>query len=246
MMDYILGIDVGGTNTDAVILDVDNKVVAKCKQPTSGDISLGIREAVSVVLEDSGIDPSYIIHAMLGTTHATNAIVERKGLSKVGVIRLGAPASLALPPMTDWPEDIVSHIGNNFRIVKGGYEFDGKYISTPDKGEIENALVELKQAGIETLAVSCIFSPVNSDQEMLVRDIARELFGDEVPVSLSSELGTIGILERENATILNAAIHQGLALCKAVVYREILRGLAAARGFLRAGPVLCPGRGPRL
>ena len=97
-MSYKLGLDVGGTNTDAVILDRDDRVVAKCKRPTTEDISGGIREAVVSVLKESGIDSSQIVHAMLGTTHATNAIVERKGLSKIGVIRLCVPAGESVPP----------------------------------------------------------------------------------------------------------------------------------------------------
>jgi N-methylhydantoinase A/oxoprolinase/acetone carboxylase beta subunit len=205
-MSYRLGIDVGGTNTDAVILDEASRVVAKCKRSTTADISTGIRGAVSHVLDESGVDHASIQHAMLGTTHATNAIVERKGLARVGVLRLGAPCGLALPPMMDWPEDMPDHIGSHHRMVKGGYEYDGRHISDPDPLEIEDALKGLKEADIEALAVSCVFSPVNSEQEHLAGDLAKTIFGDDFSVSLSSEVGTLGILERENATILNAAI----------------------------------------
>ncbi|MBW2000004.1 MAG: hydantoinase/oxoprolinase family protein, partial [Deltaproteobacteria bacterium] len=205
-MKFRLGIDVGGTNTDAVILDESNRVIAKCKRPTTEDISTGINQAVESVLTQREIDPGSIEHAMLGTTHATNAIVERKGLAKVGVLRLGAPCGLALPPMMDWPQDMSGHIGSNYKMVKGGYEFDGKVISQPDENEIESALKALKEVGIEALAVSCVFSPVNSDQEIRAGEIAKEIFGDDFSISLSSEVGTLGILERENATILNAAI----------------------------------------
>ncbi len=205
-MSFRLGIDVGGTNTDAVILDGDNRVKAKAKCPTTPDISTGIQGAVDRVLGKSKIDSSQILYAMLGTTHATNAIVERKGLSKVGVVRLGAPSGLAIPPMMDWPADIVSHIGSYYSMVKGGYEYDGKPISHPENEEIEQALRKLKNSGIEALAVSCVFSPVNNDQEMLARELATQILGKDFPVSLSSEVGTIGILERENATVLNAAI----------------------------------------
>ncbi len=205
-MNYRLGIDVGGTNTDAVILDKDDSVVSKCKRPTTEDVSTGIKEAVDAVLSESGIDSSEIIHAMLGTTHSTNAIVERKGLSKIGVIRLSAPSGLAIPPLMDWPPDIIPHIGNHYKIVKGGYEYNGLPISAADKDEIKEALGSLKEKNIEALAVSCVFSPVNNDQELLVKELAAEIFGNDFPVSLSSEVGSIGILERENATFLNAAI----------------------------------------
>ena len=205
-MSYRLGIDVGGTNTDAVILDKNDKVVSKCKRTTTEDISTGIKEAVEAVFQESKIDPAMIVHAMLGTTHSTNAIVERKGLARMGIVRLGAPSGLAVPPYVDWPEDVISHIGKHYRIVKGGYEYNGTPLSSPDKDEIQKALDALKKEKIEALAVSCVFSPVNSEQEALVQDLALEIFGSDFPVSLSAEVGSIGILERENATILNAAI----------------------------------------
>lgn len=205
-MSYRLGIDVGGTNTDAVILDKNDKVVSKCKKPTTEDISTGIKEAVDAVFQESKIDPAMIVHAMLGTTHSTNAIVERKGLARMGIVRLGAPSGLAVPPYVDWPEDAISHIGKHYRIVKGGYEYNGTPLSSPDKDEIQKALDALKKEKIEALAVSGVFSPVNSEQEALVQDLALEIFGSDFPVSLSAEIGSIGILERENATILNAAI----------------------------------------
>jgi len=203
---YRLGIDVGGTNTDAVILDINDRVVSKSKRPTSEDVSSGIREAVEAVLDESAIDPHSIVHSMLGTTHATNAIVERRGLSKVGVIRLCAPSGLGIPPFLEWPKDIIPHLGRHFQLVKGGYEYNGVPISLPDRDEIRSALETLHEEQIQALAVSCVFSPVNNDHELLVREIAEEIFGKGFPVSLSSEIGSIGILERENATILNAAI----------------------------------------
>ena len=158
-MSLCLGIDVGGTNTDVVILAEGNRVIAKSKRPTTPDISTGIQQAVDTVIRESDSDPACIVHAMLGTTHATNAIVERKGLSKVGIIRLGAPSGLAIPPITDWPSDIVSCIGGNHSIVKGGYEYNGRPISNPQKEEIKRAVQALEKSGIEALAVSCVFSP---------------------------------------------------------------------------------------
>jgi len=173
-MNYRLGIDVGGTNTDAVILDSGDTVVAKCKRPTTQDISTGIKEAVESVLQDSGVDPKQILHAMLGTTHSTNAIVERKGLARMGIIRVGAPSGLAVPPYVDWPEDILPCLGQHYRIVHGGYEYNGALLSATDREEIKKALGELEKEKIEALAVSCVFSPVNGEQEELVKDLAGE------------------------------------------------------------------------
>ncbi len=207
-MKYRLGIDVGGTNTDAVILDEKNRVTAKCKEATTEDVSEGITRAVDRVLKDSGVKPEHIADAMLGTTHATNAIIERKGLSKVGVIRLSSPSGHGIPPFIEWPEDMLEALGFSYVIVKGGYEYNGALISGTETGEITKALEELKGKGAKALAVSCVFSPVNDEQELLVQKIAAEVFGKEFPVTLSHEIGSIGLIERENAAILNAAIRK--------------------------------------
>ena len=71
---YKLGIDVGGTNTDAVLIDENLNIVADIKHPTSGDVYDGILGAVRAVLEQSGVDRTQIHQAMLGTTQCTNAI----------------------------------------------------------------------------------------------------------------------------------------------------------------------------
>ena len=89
-----LGIDVGGTNTDAVVIDGDLKLVAATKSPTTEDVMSGIVAAMHEVITQIGADAARNIgFAMLGTTHCTNAIVERKRLNKVAALRVGAPAT---------------------------------------------------------------------------------------------------------------------------------------------------------
>ncbi len=207
-MNYRLGIDVGGTNTDAVIIDENNNVISKCKEVTTADISTGINKAVEDAISKSKVNLGNIKNAMLGTTHATNAIIERKGLSKVGVIRLSAPSGLSIPPFIDWPETLLKSIQYSYKIVKGGYEYNGIPISNPDKEEIRIALNELIEEGIESLAISCTFSPVNNEQENMAKEIAEEMLGKDFPITLSHEIGSLGLIERENAAILNAAIRK--------------------------------------
>jgi len=221
-MQYRLGIDVGGTNTDAVILDERDAVLAQCKRPTTADVSSGIKEAVDGVLREGRVRAEHIRHAMLGTTHCTNAIVERRNLCRVGIVRLGAPSGLAIPPLTDWPADILPHIGQPQHIVHGGYEYNGVPLSPPDEQEIRSALQALAKDGIEALAVSGVFSPVNHEQEQLVRALAEERFGAGFPIALSSEIGSVSLLERENATILNAAISR-IAEAAYGSFQDVLR-----------------------
>lgn len=203
-MKYRIGIDVGGTNTDAVILDENLTPVVKTKTPTTLDVSSGIYKALLEVLKMSSVPREDIKYAMLGTTHCTNAIVERKRLNKVGIIRIGYPATTAIKPMTGWPEELKEAIGNFSYIVKGGFEFNGNEISTLDKKYLRKIASEIK-GKVNSIEITSVFSPVSNQHEIKAAEIFKEEMPD-VPVSLSSEIGSIGFLERENANILNASL----------------------------------------
>lgn len=200
-----LGIDVGGTNTDAVILDDEGRILAKAKTPGTDDVITGITESVSRVLQDAGVDPGDVTHAMLGTTQVTNAIIERRGLARVGILRLGAPATKAIKPLADWPEDLRSGVEGPSAILPGGVEYDGRPLSDFDEDAVREA-VRGARGEAETFAVTSVFSPVKSDDERRAAEIVAEEVGEGTPVSLSCEVGSIGFLERENATVLNAAV----------------------------------------
>lgn len=202
---YKLGIDVGGTNTDAVLIDENLNVVADIKCPTTGDIYDGILAALRTVLAQSGIDRSQIKQAMLGTTQCTNAIVERKNLAPIGILRIGAPATLGIPPMVDWAEDI-SKIAVGSAVISGGFEYDGKQLAPFDAEAAKKFFLEMKEKGVKSIAISCVFSTVRNDHELEAAALCREVMGEDVHVSISSEIGSMGLIERENATILNAAL----------------------------------------
>ncbi len=202
---YRIGIDVGGTNTDAVILDEDFNVIAETKTPTTEDVSSGIYKAMKEVITSSNVPLSDIKYAMLGTTHATNAIVERKRLNSIAVIRLGAPATLAVKPLIGVPDDLREKLGKYVYIVQGGHEFDGREIMPLDEQELYRISEEVK-GQVDSVAITSVFSPVSRNHEERAAEIIKEVLGDELPVSLSCEIGSVGLLERENATILNASV----------------------------------------
>lgn len=203
---YKLGIDVGGTNTDAVLIDKDLKVVADVKRHTSPDIYEGILETMRAVLQMSGVNPKDIGQAMLGTTQCTNAIVERKNLAPIGILRIGAPATLGIPPMVDWSDDL-KQIAVDAMIIGGGFEYDGKEIAPFDKAAAQ-AFFEGLKGKVKSVAISCAFSTVRNDHEVLAAKMCKEIMGEDVHVSISSEIGSMGLIERENATILNAALYK--------------------------------------
>lgn len=204
---YKLGIDVGGTNTDAVLIDEQLQVAAEIKYPTSEDVYDGIVGAIRKVLKESGVDRSRIRQAMLGTTQCTNAIVERKHLAPIGILRIGAPATLGIVPMVDWAEDI-RKIAVGSVIIGGGFEYDGKELAPFDEDGARAFFLEMKEKGVRSIAISCVFSTVRNDHELRAAELCREVMGEEVHISISSEIGSMGLIERENAAILNAALWQ--------------------------------------
>jgi N-methylhydantoinase A/oxoprolinase/acetone carboxylase beta subunit len=201
-----IGIDVGGTNTDAVLMD-GRAVLAEHKSPTTADVTAGVVAGVAEVLRRAELDPTRVTAVMIGTTHFTNAVVEAKRLMPTAAVRLGLPATQALPPMTDWPERLRRALGEHVYLCHGGHEFDGRLISRIDRGELARVVDDIERKDIRTVAVSSVFSPVNAEMEQEVGDfLAERLPG--LAVSLSHEIGRIGLLERENATIMNACLRE--------------------------------------
>jgi N-methylhydantoinase A/oxoprolinase/acetone carboxylase beta subunit len=203
-LDHRLGIDVGGTNTDAVILDREDRVLAKAKVPCTPDITGGITAALAAVLASPAVSADRVTHVMLGTTHATNAVLERRKLRRVAVIRIGGPATHAVRPMFEWPDDLVGAVSAGATIVDGGIEFDGRDLAPFDADAVARFLGEAAGQA-DGVAITSVFAPVSARHELLAAEIVKRELG-EVHVSLSHQIGSVGLLERENATILNAAL----------------------------------------
>ena len=200
-----LGIDVGGTNTDAVVLDRADRLLARAKVPTTPDVSSGIEAAAAAAVHDLGADRGRVTHAMLGTTHATNAVLERRRLRRVAVVRIGAPATFAVRPLFGWPDDLRRAISVGETIARGGFEFDGREIVPLDLGAIAAFAASVADRA-ESVAISSVFAAVSAEHELAAREAVRKELGHDVAISLSHEIGSMGLLERENATVLNAAL----------------------------------------
>ncbi|WP_132911001.1 hydantoinase/oxoprolinase family protein [Sphingomonas sp. BK235] len=250
-----IGVDVGGTNTDAVLMD-GATVVAWTKQPTTGDVGSGVEHAISTVLKDGAVSPGAIASVMIGTTHFTNALVERSRLDRVGILRLASPAGEALPPMTGWPTALAEQIDAVTYLLPGGFEVDGREIAPLDEPAIRAAARELRSAGILSVAITAVFAPVNPAME----ERAAAIVADEHPaarITVSHALGRLGFVERENAAILNAALGSlaghvvtafGAALkelgIEAPLYISQNDGTLISAAHAAAYPVLTIGSGP--
>ena len=133
-----IGVDVGGTNTDAALMD-GRTVVDAVKSVTTEDPGLGIIDVVSKILDKTKILPNQLEAIMIGTTQFTNAFVENKRLEKVAVVRLGHPATISVPPCIDFSSNLRKIIGENFWILPGGYEFDGRFLGDWSEEQVKKA-----------------------------------------------------------------------------------------------------------
>ncbi|KMW60272.1 N-methylhydantoinase (ATP-hydrolyzing) [Candidatus Rhodobacter oscarellae] len=199
-----IGVDVGGTNTDAALID-GGKVIASIKAPTTDDVATGVMAAIRSVLDQTGASPRDMTSVMIGTTQFTNAFIEGKKLVKVATFRVALPSTDSLRPMADFPPHLRAAIGDQSYLLRGGFEFDGRQYAELDEAEVVSAAKDMRERGITSAAVSGVFSPINAKLENQVADILRR----EVPglhIALSCEIGRVGLIERENATIMNASL----------------------------------------
>ncbi|MHA7898946.1 MAG: hydantoinase/oxoprolinase N-terminal domain-containing protein [Henriciella sp.] len=199
-----IGIDVGGTHTDAVIMD-GNQVITSTKVLTSADVMEGVANALDTILSDSALPVSAIESVMIGTTQFTNAIIERRQLAPTGVFRLNLPSGRGLPPMVDWPDDIAEAVGRHAYTLHGGKLYDGWPIAELDPDEIDRAILDAKAKGLKNFAISSAFSPMDSSPEAYVEARLRAAI-PEAKITCSHSFGRLGLMERENAAILNATL----------------------------------------
>ena len=218
-----IGIDVGGTNTDAVLLD-GARIVHAVKAPTTADVTGGIVAALAALTRHPEVK-GRADAVVIGTTHFINAVVQRRSLSRVAAIRIGLPASASLPPFCDWPADLAELVRAEMFMLEGGHDVDGREIMPFDEAAMREAARAIRAKDIAAVEVSSIFSPLDASHE----ERAGQILAEECPgaaVTLSHRLGRIGLLERENAALLNAAL-AGLARDTIAGFREAVAKIDA-------------------
>ena len=198
-MKLVAGIDVGGTNTDAVLV-CDGQIAAWAKVPTTPDVYSGIIAALSRL--PAAAAPRRV---HIGTTAFTNALIERRDLASAAAIRVGKPVSESLPPMTGWPDDLQAAVHNLSYFVSGGREYDGQPIGKLDRDEISGIARGLTASDITQVAVTSVFGTSYPEDEIRIAEWLTAENGN-LQVSLSHRIGRFGILERENSTLLNAML----------------------------------------
>lgn len=231
---YRIGVDVGGTNTDAVLFNHNAPVGLPAKRVNTDDTAADILHVVNEVLRTSEVGPDQIQYVGIGTTVFINALVSRDArLDKVFTVRIGAPCADAVAPYEDWfltddpwlPHELINAINAGYEIIEGGYEITGPVIIPLDTAKLEAIARRTLPGGdlahVKTIAISGMNSTKYPNQEIQARDIMCKI-NTELKVTLSHQVLDADLLSRENAAILNCALmslHQDF--CK-----KIREGLA--------------------
>jgi len=212
---YAVAIDVGGTFTDVVLADLEQGNYHLLKVPsTPQDPSKGFLKGLSEALEAAGVSPQDLRHILHGTTIATNAILEGKG-ARVGLLvsegfkyvleiaRQGMPRLASqhvwVKPQRPIPPEHIFEIAERI-------SFAGEVITPLDETAVLDAASRLRDAGIDSIAISFIHSYADGANERRAAELIVQAYPD-AHVSLSSEvLPVFREYERTMTTVLNAYV----------------------------------------
>jgi N-methylhydantoinase A len=215
-MAYHLGVDVGGTFTDVLLIEEDSGRTVTAKVPsTPRDSSIGVLNGIGKVCELAGIDPAEVGHVMHGTTVATNAVLTGQG-ARTGLITtrgygqvLQIARSFVPGGLGGWviynKSDPLAPLEHTFELNER-IGADGKVVHTLDEREVRTQLEKLEEHYVEALTVSLFNSYANPRHEQRVREIAEEV-APEMTVSLSSDvLPEMLEYERTLTTVANSFV----------------------------------------
>ncbi|QFT98021.1 Acetophenone carboxylase gamma subunit [Roseovarius sp. THAF8] len=197
-MAILLGVDTGGTYTDAVLVRDEREVIASAKALTTRqDLSIGIGDAIEAVLTRSGITPNQIGLASLSTTLATNALVEGQG-GRVGLVYIGfRERDLDMHGLTE------ALAGDPALVLGGGHNHAGSEAAALDETAL-SAWLET-DLGASAFAIASQFATRNPSHELRVAEMIRAATGK--PVSCSHHLSAkLNGPKRALTALLNARL----------------------------------------
>lgn len=240
-----LGVDVGGTFTDLILVDEDNGRMVRAKTPsTPTDQSVGVLNGIEKICRLANVAPSEISHIMHGTTIATNAVLEGKG-AKVGLITtegfkqiLHLARSWTPGPLAGWiimvKPDPPAAIENT-REAKERIDTRGNVVKPLDEEALRKDLQDLVARGVEAITVSLINSYTNPTHEKRIKAIAQEMF-PTLPVTASAEvLPEFREYERALTAVMNSYVRPKVSLyMKNFADQLAAHGLKADVNILRS------------
>ncbi|EIL99318.1 hydantoin utilization protein A [Rhodanobacter thiooxydans LCS2] len=230
-----MGVDVGGTFTDLLLMDESNGESFIAKVPsTPSDPSVAVLDGIDRICRSSGVDPSGIHSVMHGTTVATNAILTRRG-ARVGLVTtrgykqvLHIARSFVPGGLGGW---VVFNKGELLAPLELTIEADerigarGEVVRELDEDGVRSGLRMLREAGVEALTICLVNAYRNAAHEQRIARVAAEIMPG-VPVSLSSEVvPEMQEYERAETTVVNSYVRPQVAHYVQHLQEELQRRL---------------------
>jgi N-methylhydantoinase A len=216
-MAFRLGVDVGGTFTDLLLVDEASGHTYMAKVlSTPEDSSVGVLNGIDRICEESNIDAKQVNQVMHGTTVATNAVLTRKG-AKVGLITtkgyrqvLQVARSFCPGGLGGWVSYMKAPLLAPLELTIEADErigADGSVVTALDVDALQRDAKALAEKGeVEALTICLMNSYVNGDHEEQVRDVVQSIFGD-IPISISSAVvPEMQEYERAETTVVNSYV----------------------------------------
>lgn len=217
MMSYRLGVDVGGTFTDLLLINEDTGKTFTAKVlSTPEDSSVGVLNGIGRICAESGVDPTEINRVMHGTTVATNAILTGSG-ARVGLLTtkgykhvLQVARSFCPGGLGGWVSYVKKPLLAPLELTIEADEridAEGCVVTALDQDALRQQLQQLRnRGGVEALTICFINAYINGEHERCARDIAQALFAD-IPISISSEVvPEMQEYERTETTVVNSYV----------------------------------------
>ncbi|GAA4865158.1 hydantoinase/oxoprolinase family protein [Saccharopolyspora rosea] len=168
----------------------------------------------------------------VATSWFSDVLATGDELEPVAVLRLAHSDRSVFPPLSGWPEHLRGAVHVGSCVQPGGHDLSGRPLGAPDQEAVLRFARESAEAGARGLAVTAVGAPMVADQEIAVAEVVHRRAPD-LPVTLSHEVGGLGLLARENTTVLNAALRpaaERLADAVRAVVDEFLPGVPVLFG----------------
>lgn len=216
-MNLKLGVDIGGTFTDFILIDLEGQRRVYKTPTTPKDLWDGLSNGLDKIADDRGWTTDQLLsnidELIHGTTITTNAVLEKQGAKTAllttkgfrdclnfrrGLRRHDKMFDSSLEP----PEPIVPR--RRIKTVDERVNYDGEVLSPLDENEVHEACLELKDMDVEALAISFLFSFKDETHEVMAKEIASDVL-DQSFISISSNLYPAPrVYERTSTTVINA------------------------------------------
>ena len=221
-MSYRLGVDVGGTFTDLLLINENTGETHTAKVPsTPEDSSVGVLNGIARICDESGVNPKDVSRVMHGTTVATNAVLTGRG-AKVGLVTtsgyedtLQVARSFCPGGLGGWVSFVKKPLLAPLELTIGAHErmsADGEVVRGLDEDQLRKDLQTLRATGeVEALTICFINSYINGAHERRASEIAAEIFTD-TPISISSDVvPEMQEYERTETTVVNSYVRPEVA-----------------------------------